>query len=332
MAKKMAATATRGKGDLAVVPSVETAEVQLVQLDASAISRWVGGIHAFFKQAQELELRAKSYLMRAEGLRVPTTGDQDQQLQDFIRIGNAEKKENEAHWGIAGVLDKLHKRAVQGRRRGSDAYDQGNTIANRLHNTFVDAERRRAEEESNRLRREAEDREAKARQEALDHLEREALKAEASSPALSSREQEFVDRVWHGGNAPTVAAKYAGYKDPEATAARLMNTPKIKAAIDAKRVASQARQQATAIKESPVEVESTLVDVKPDTRGGDRTTWSGEVLNLVAFRNAAFEGTHGIPRDCFSVDQAALTKHAQSMHEQMDRWPGVRAKRTTKVV
>lgn len=348
MAKKMAATAPRGKaqqgtpdarfGNTIVeyktqtAPEIVSPELMIVEQNGSVVRDWLGAARQFFRETQEMELAAKSFLMRAESLAVPTNGDQDEQLQAFIRDGNSGIKAIEAKWTITRVLHQLHGMAVAGRKRGTDAYLNGVTIGNRLHNQWSDNEKRRAQQESDRLRREAEANAARERQEELDRLEREALRAEAQSDDLSAREQEFVDRVTNGGNTSVLAARYAGYKDPEGAAARLMNTPKIKAAIEGKIIAKRARQQQTALKESPVQVESTIVDVQPDTRGGDRTTWSADILDERAFVQAVVSGQHGIPLDCLTINQVRLNELARSLHENMDRFPGVRARKTTRVL
>ena len=44
------------------------------------------------------------------------------------------------------------------------------------------------------------------------------------------------------------------------------------------------------------------------------------------------DGEHGIPLDCLQINTVKLNEYARSLHEQLDRWPGVRARKTTKVV
>lgn len=309
---------------------IESPEAQLVQIDGDAITRWVQGARAFFKQATELELGAKSFLIQMEGVKLPTNGDQDAQLQDLIRIGKSGRKEIEAHWTIAGILDKLHKRAVQGRKRGTDAYDLAEKIGNDLHLGYKQAEQRRVDAENDRRRRETEEEARRKREDDLRVLEEQALKAEASSPGLSDRERTFVDLI-ASGRPMLDAAKRAGYKDPGVMGPRLLSTAKIKQAIQARQDAAAARQQAEAVREAPVQIEPVLV--RPDIqKWGDRTTWSAEVLDERAFVQAVMSGSFGIPLDCLSVNQVKLNEYARSLRENLDRWPGVRAKMTTKVL
>ena len=313
---------------------------QLATTAGAAIREFLKGVAGFFTTAQALERDARMTLTKAKDLKAPTSGDEDAKVQDLVREANLQKRTIEDHWKITSVVHVFHKRLVAARTRGTDCADEAATIGNLLHSTYKEAEVRRAREEEDRLRREAEEKARQARQRELDDLERAAVKAEESSPHLSDREEVFVglflgdpDRGGDqrfAGNAQGAAAA-VGFKDGIAAAARLMSSPKIQKAIKARQDADALRRQAEAKKAMPVEVEHQAVT--PDVqRGGDRTTWTGEIRDGQAFIDAVFEGRHGIPRDVLRIDEVKLNEYARSMHELMDRWPGVRAKKNTKVV
>jgi len=328
----MAKTKAPGaRGSTARAPvEASNPDVELVQVDGQAVARWVQNAALFFTEAKALETQAHRALAVAQGMKAPTTVLDDEQLQDQIRSWKAGEKQIEGHWTITSLLHNLHKRAVAYRERGSGAYKKAIDIGNTLHVQFKNAETRRIEEERRRQDRENEERARLEREAELERYEQQALQAESASADLSEREQEFVRLVAYGFNSPVTSARSAGYKNPETIAPRLMAMPKIQVAIQALKDAQALRQQAEAVKKAPLLVEEAIVPDAPT--GGDRTTWTGEVISEVAFRNAAFEGTHGIPRDCFTVDKVKLNEYARSMRENLNRWPGVRAKSTTRVV
>lgn len=326
MAKKLVTKA-------AAIPEIvepENPTVALVRTDAGAVTRWAENALQFFKGATDLELAAKARLMRMEGLTVPTNGSQDAQVQDLIRLSNAGKKETTDYWYITGIFDKLHKLAVQGRKRAVDADEQAAQIGNRLHTTYTEAERRRAQAEEDRLRREAEERARADRQRELDALEAAALKAEASSPTLSEREEAFV-RFIAAERTPFDAARHAGYKDPGVMGPRLLSTAKILKAIEARRQSVKLREQAVAVQTAPVLVED--VEVRPDIqKGGDRTTFSADIFDPIAYREAIISGVYHLSHALLVPDPVAANKLAQSLREQINRIPGIRLRRTTCVV
>lgn len=310
---------------------VSNPDVEIVKVDGAAIGRWVQNAEVFFTEAKALERAAATALETANALKMPTSKVEAEQLQDIIRSWNASRKHIEGYWTITSLLSKLHKAAVAYRDRGVKLYVQAAAIGNGLHNRYVETERRKVEEENRRREAEAEERQRQERDAELARLEEQALRAEAASEDLSEREQRFVARFVEGAMRPEICARMAGYKDPQTIAARLMAMPKIQRAIEAGRTAAALRRQAEAVKHEPlvVDVEPKAADV-PD--GGSRTTWSGEILDEAACREAAFAGTHGIPHDLFVISPTKLNQYAKDMKLQMNRWPGVRAKSTTRVV
>lgn len=335
MAKSKGATLTRGKAATAEVVEPENPTVTLVRTDASAIVQWSANILQFLQGATELELAAKARLVRVEGLKEPKNGAEDAQIQDLVRLCNAGKKETADYWYITKVFDKMHSWATTGRKRGVESDDLAASIGNRLHASYVEAERRRAREEEDRLRREAEDRARQEREAELALLEQQALKAEASNPDLSDREAEFV-RLYTSVSGSTAAngpysARLAGFKNPDQTAMRLLGMPKIRKALEVADAAIKLRQQAVAVKSAPVLVED--VEVRPDIqKGGDRTTYSADVFDPIAYREAIISGTYNLDHALLVYDQVAANKLAQSLREQVNRIPGIRLRKTTRVV
>jgi len=286
---------------------------------------------AFFRRGEELEAAARSTLATAKAWQAPTNKAEQVALQTFIRDNNAALTRDESHWDdITKPLFRMHKRFVGRREVTAALRREATSIGNSLHNAYVEAENRKAREEQQRLQKIADDHAKAQRDIELAQLEAEALKAEAASDSLSAREQSFVAHYLGSNNAPQ-AARLAGYKSPDAQALRLLQDPKVVKAIEAEKTARALRQQAAAVRQSPVN--AAIVEVKADvTDGGDRTNWKAEVLDQAKFIEAVFAGTSGIPRDVLMIDQVRLNVLARELREQMARWPGVRAVPTTKVV
>jgi hypothetical protein len=326
--------AKRGAAKEAEVIDV-TENVELVQSreDGSAIHGFVGGRVSFFNKAQTLERHAKSNLQTAATWPPPKTAEEDVQIQTFCKQVSAHRKAIAEHWEITSVIHRFHRRLTAARDRGIQADERAAEIANGLHNRYVEDERRKAQLEEDRRRREAEERARRDRQAELDRLEAEAVKAEEASPALSEREELFRDYIV-AGLPQQDAARRAGYKDPLAASARLMGSDKIRNAITAKQQAMRARQQADAVKASPVAVETPAVrpNIERASGASDRTTHGAEVVDAQALIEAVFEGKYGIPRDVLMVNPVKINEYGRSLHELIDRWPGVRYTKKTRVV
>lgn len=307
----------------------EDTELVLATTEGSALRSFVGGLQRFFTEASALETAARQTLSRAKLWKAPTTLEEDQTLVDRVRQANADKSAIEQHWQITQVVHRFHRRLTQARERGIAPLLEAAEIGNKLHNTYAEAERRRAREEEDRLRREADERARKAREKELEDLERQALEAEAAGKELSERERRFV-AAWfkNGGNAVT-AARVAGYKDPIAAANRLTTNDKILQAIVSLEEANALASQLEAKRAAPVEAEH--VAVEAEVAGGDASRWSAEVFDEAAFIAAVISGKHGIPWDTLQVNQVKLNDYARSLHEQLGRWPGVRGKKKTSI-
>jgi len=247
---------------------------------------------------------------------------------EFLRGVKALKRTIEEHWSrITRGVDDLKRNMLTLKARDLEAVEDAVKYANDTILTYETSEKRRAQEEQDRLRRQSEEQARKDREAELARLEREALKAEQTSENLSEREQAFVDAYIHGIGAaglPEVAAKRAGYKDAAAQAERLMKTSKILKAIEAKRRAIEIREQAASVAEKPLEVKTQ--DVRPQFGkvAGTRTvtTWKAECFDVDALIDAVLRGV--APRSLLMFNQVAGNELARSIHEEVDRIPGLR--------
>lgn len=309
---------------------------RLVGQDGGIVMQFLTGLTQFFTKATALELDAKNTLARARTMQVPQNVDEDETVQRFVKQTTVDKKAIEEHWKITSVVHQIHRRLTARRDIGAKALEEANTLGNRLHNGYVDGERRRAAAEQDRLRREAEADASRRRDEEVARMEAEALKAEEASSDLSAREQAFV-AAYTGpvcrGNGEG-AAQRAGYKDPFKAAARLLSQPKILAAINAAEHAAAIRQQADARKAEPldVQVEPVRPNISTAAGGHDRTTHGYEILDANLFIEAFRSGKYGIPVECVQPAPKGLGELARSLRERLNSIPGVRYVSTTKVV
>lgn len=342
MAKKQTGAAKAPVREAEVV-AAENPDVQLVATDGSLISAFIGNVAIFFRAAGELEMKAKATLakaqaieagLKARGRNYPETEDEDVTLQTFIKTTNAEKKAVEAHWSICQTFSQVHRRLTARRAVSTDALDAAAATVQRLHNGYVEMERRRVAEEQERIRQAAEQKAREDRELEAMRLENAAIEREAASADMSEREQHFVALVF-AGTQPIHAARTAGFKNPEQQAARLMTLSKIIDAIKAKQDAEAIRQQAAATREKPldVQVETVRPNIgKPGGGGFDRSTHAGVVTNERLFIEAVVGGQHGIPLDCLQVNEAKVNEYARSLRERLNLWPGVKYVKNTKTI
>lgn len=334
------------KGKQAKAAEVIDADAALIQAipelvptrdESMTIGEFIRSLTPFFMTARALELAAKATLerARADDLRFrsvpPKTADEDARIQSDIRQSSADKKKVEDHWTITAVLFNFQRRLVGARKRATDALEEAATIWQRHHNTYADNERRKAQAETDRLRREQEAQAQRDRDAELARLEQLAVDAEAKSADLSEREQRFVEHYMRTGNG-ILAARSAGFQNPSMQAPRLLSMQKIMAACDAKKRAEVLREQKAAVKETPLDVQTT--EVKPNVTkvGTDRTTKSAEIFDARLLIEAVIGGRHGIPADVLMPDPVRLNQYARDMGDVINRWPGVRLKKDTKTI
>jgi hypothetical protein len=307
-------------------------EIQTYQEDGGILTGFIQGIGAFLTKARSLEAKADAIAARSKALVMPTNADEDAAMQRFVQEASTVTKAIESHWTVTSTFSQFHRRLTAARGRATEKSDGAGARAQRFHNEYVAAAKRRAAEETARQEQAAREEAERRRQAELAASEAEAVKREEAAADLSDREKAFVT-LFLGGMKAQEAAKRAGYKDAVATAARLTTSGKIQAAIKAAQEAAAIRKQAEARKAAPLEVRE-VETVKPDVlkEGTDRKTWRGELVDLeslmTAFlgcKPADYQNRFGIPADLFTVDQAKLTEYARAMHAGLNRWPGVKA-------
>jgi len=304
--------------------------------EVATLGSFLTNIAGFLTTARRLEDRALDTLDVAKQLRQPTSKDEDEAIVATVRQWTAERREATNHWDARSVVFSLHKRLIAAFQRADRPMEDAIALGTRLHNDWVaaEAQRVRLEEQRKRDAHEALEREARAAE--LRKLEEAALEAEASSPDLSERERVFVAAFVassrHGASAGN-AARAAGFKNPDATASRLLATPKVIAAFAAHDRAVELRQQAAAVIAKPIVIAD--VTVQPEVAASaDRTTYRAELFDEGAFLAACLApgNPYRIPaRDLLTVKQAELTARARSMGEAINHWPGVRLISNTKI-
>jgi hypothetical protein len=135
--------------------------------------------------------------------------------------------------------------------------------------------------------------------------------------------------------------------------------PKILTALEARRAADEVRQQAAAKAQAPISVDVPVERPRVSSAAGlsSRTRWGATVLDAGLLTDAVFvefgttlaawigkpvdeatvrgflKGYAGqIPRDVLAVDESIVRKYGESLHEAIDRWPGVVHTKNTKGV
>lgn len=322
----------------AIVPEVVPAEpthpdLALTTTEGGSIGAFIRNLTAFFTRATELERASNDALAVAKTWKQPTDGASDVALVEKVRALATTRRDVDEHWQITAVVSRFHRRLTAARDRALKPLEEATTIGNRLHNAYAIEETRRARMEEERRRFEAEQRARLDREAELAKLEAEALKAEKASPSLSEREQRFVDLYCGPGNlTPYEAARKAGYRTDKA-ATDLMTLPKVRQAIDDHRRALALREQAAATRQAPVE--TTHEPVKAEIATAGVTRYSANVANPEAFLAAAMDPLTrtrlGIPADVLMVNDTKMNEYARSLHEQIERWPGVQLVKKTSI-
>lgn len=313
-------------------------DIQLVRDDSTIVEKFIGGVKAFFVTAKALEQQAKATLAEAEKLQPAKTMADDEKLQLFIKGAKADGKNITDLWTITARVHAFHKRLVSLRQRAELPNERAVQIATDLHNDYVAAEKRRVDAINEQRRKDAEAKAAADRAAELAAAEQKALDAEAASTDLSEREQRFVADYFRESSGspgvdPMIAARRAGYAQPRQAAEKLLKSAKILKALEGMRTAAAIREQAAAVKEQPLDVQHREVTANVSRAGGsDRTTKSMEIFDERLFIEAIVGGRHGIPLDLLTVLPAKGNEYARSLGEMINRWPGVRLKKSTSLV
>lgn len=316
-----------------VVPEVVLPEAALVQTDSPSISGFLTNLEPFFRRAGELEQASRVALDESRLVQPPTTPEEDEAIQVLIKTHTAARKDVEAHWTITTLFSGFHKRLTSARGRATGNYEAANERLQRFHNDYADQERRKAAIEQDRLRREAEEKARQDRARELQQLEDEALTLEEASEELSDREVTFARLVSEGWSDVSAAQK-AGFKDPKVMGPRLMQREKVTYTIQRYQDAKRIREQATAVQQAPLNVRTETVTpgVRRASGASDRTYHHADVLDAGAFVRAALSGQHDIPAAALIPNETWLNEQAKAIREQIERWPGIKYRKSTKTV
>jgi hypothetical protein len=322
------------EGELVLTNQSSDEDEQTVLAAGQTVIGFLKSVSAFFTTARTLEHRALATRDRFRAMPVPTSMEADEQLQREIRTANEDKREVEDHWKITAVISGFHRRMTARRAKATDALEEAARLGNANHNSYVQAEKRRAEEE-NRRREEQARRDAEERQRLeLERMEAEAVKREEAAGELSGREQVFVEQIAGHGDGLR-AARQAGFPDPAKSSTRLLKLAKIQAAIKGAQEAAAIRRQAVAAKARPVQVDPVPYVAPQVTRAPgaqDRSYHYGDLVDEQALVAAILSGNHGIPTDLLRIDTSKLNGYAKDLGDRINRWPGVRYRKETKVV
>lgn len=213
-------------------------------------------------------------------------------VRQFTKDVKALKRTIEAHYDrIKRPLTDAKNTVLAMEKEHLAPLDQAIKVAERLDIDWVNAERKRAEAEAARQREENERIAREQRAADLAKAEAEAEALEATAADLSEREQIFVEQFVATNNS-TKAAQRAGYKDPEATAIRLLGTKKIVAALEAHRAALVLRLQAEAVSQQPLDVAPVVVETAVASVAGTslRTYYSCGEVDVLALAKAVVAG------------------------------------------
>lgn len=260
---------------------------------------------------------------------------------EFIRGAKQLRRKVEDHWKkIKGGINELKQRMLDLERQDLDPIDRAIALLETPAIQWKAADDRRIQDEEDTRRRLAEAQARTDRENALAEQERLAADAEARSADLSQRERIFVDFFYTSRGSvigrALAAIDRAGYKTTDAnrhaTAQRLLDMPKIQAAIEGKRQAEEIRQQAEAVKATPIDVQP----IAPVQRESARVAGVSQVTNyscsedidLEEFRKALLDGT--IPIDSVEPHMPTLNRQARDLKELFEAaYPGCKLVKKT---
>jgi hypothetical protein len=307
------------------------AEVALVQQEHALVRPWLDNLADWWRSSRRMADEAKLTLQRARARQAPQDEANDLALQDDLLAIRRDIKLAEEHAEpFTGALFKMHRRLTQARAEVIKPLEESAAALQFLHNTYTAEQRRLAREREEKLLRQAEEDARRRQQEELAELERQAVAREEASTDLSDRERRFVEQMARTGNG-VQAATNAGFKDPLKTAARLMSLGKITSAINGLKDAEAIRRQALAVSQEPaipfVNTPAVRAAISKASGARERTTWSADITDLDALHQAALRGE--VPPDVLMVDVQRVRRYAEELHEMVNAWPGVVARKTT---
>ena len=262
------------------------------------------------------------------------TAERHQTALQLLRDGKRLKRAVDEHWlKVRRWLEDRKKDIGTIAAMDLQVVEPGLAGLNAVILSYEEAEQARVAREQEAERRRQTEEAQRQRDAEVARMEKDALAAEQQSDQLSDRERAFAQSVYQGIS-PEGAATRAGYKDPQAQAARLLNTPKIAAVIEGMQQAKALREQAAAVKEKPIEIREPEVQANLGKVAGVRTvtTHTGEVVNAAAcLAHLLAGGMDAPPADLFMVNPVKLNEYARAIHENVERWRGIRyVKKQTK--
>lgn len=246
---------------------------------------------------------------------------------EFIRGCKQLKRKIDDHWSrITRSVDDLKRNLLTMKRTDLEPVESAIAMVEKRALDYDNEQRRREQEAADAARRKAQaDAEEKRARELAEH-EAQALKFEQDSPRLSAREEQFVELYLQRPIDAVRHASTVGYKDYRAAAERLLASPKIQDAIQAKRTAAAIRQQAEATRQAPLQtIQQRPVESQRAKAAGVRTTIyrSAEVVDLDALIDAVMAGR--APRAALMANQVYLNQEAKQLQDTFESvYPGCR--------
>lgn len=237
------------------------------------------------------------------------------------------------HWRrITRVIDKTKKDLLGLKGDDLEPVDQAIAKVEGVIIAYEDADARRVRAEEERRRREQETQARLDREAELLKADEEALELERNSAVLSKREQVFVDYMAIGDPNPVIAARAAGFTDPEGAAARLRKTPKIIDAIHAKKTAKAIRENAEATRQAPLDVAPIEKVASGVSRGAGsrRTYYSVEIVDETKFLAAVLHGE--VASEAIMPRMTYLNQQAKDSPDIFERsFPGCRLVKDSRI-
>ena len=258
-----------------------------------------------------------TFLQQAHGLTITDKASHGA-CRQFIKDAKAMRRTIADHYAtIKKPLNEARNTVLDMEKQHLAPIDEAIALAERVDVAFVREQQRLEQAEADRLRREAEAAEQARRDAAAAEAEAEALKLEASSSVLSERERTFIRLVLNSDRSPRAilnACKVAGYKDPQAMAAKLLKSEKINAAMAQAEQAAAIRRQSEAAQVAPVIVEVPAVASEiAQVSGTSLRTYYGcdSQVDLKALAAAVLAGT--VPMEAIQPNMVYLNAQARML-------------------
>lgn len=266
-------------------------------------------------------------LEQAQGIEIRDKASHES-ARTLAKAWKAEKREVEA-WYRDKMVTPLKKALDWARdQMNTDLalFEQAITTEDALDTAYVREQQRLEQDAADARRKQAEAEEQAKRDKEAAEAEAAAVKLEQSSNILSAREQVFVSLVVTSNKSmPAMinAAKKAGYKDAEASLARLMKSEKINTAIANAEKAAAIRRESDAKQAAPVIVDVAPVESQIGTVSGTsmRTYYGCGKVEMQALLKAVLDGR--VPFEAIQANMVFLNAQARSLKEHFPKvYPG----------